>query len=248
MSGTLWYKLRTKLAELFAPVEFRCIGCGKDVFDEVGFCDECRTKLPFNNGKTCKRCGVAIDGEEDYCGNCVEEKMYFDRAYSAFVYDGIVRKTILRMKFSECGTYARVFARYLVFLAEKQGLQYDVVTCVPMSAASYKKRGYNQAELLARGFCDIMDCNDKFVVALQKIKDTAPQEKLTKFERKENLIGCFRVADGVDVKGKRVLLIDDIKTTGSTVNECAKVLKRKGAINVEVLTVASRPEYCVFEK
>ena len=91
MSGTLWYKLRTKLAELFAPVEFRCIGCGKDVFDEVGFCDECRTKLPFNNGKTCKRCGVAIDGEEDYCGNCVEEKMYFDRAYSAFVYDGIER-------------------------------------------------------------------------------------------------------------------------------------------------------------
>lgn len=72
MSGTLLYKLRTKLAELFAPVEFRCIGCGKDVFDEVGFCDECRTKLPFNNGKTCKRCGVAIDGEEDYCGNCVE--------------------------------------------------------------------------------------------------------------------------------------------------------------------------------
>lgn len=229
-------------------MEFRCIGCGKDVFDEVGFCDECRAKLPFNNGKTCKRCGVAIDGEEDYCGNCVEEKMYFDRAYSAFVYDGIVRKTILRMKFSACGTYARVFARYLVFLAEKQGLQYDVVTCVPMSAASYKKRGYNQAELLARGFCDIMDCNDKFVVALQKIKDTAPQEKLTKFERKENLIGCFRVADGVDVKGKRVLLIDDIKTTGSTVNECAKVLKRKGATSVEVLTVASRPEYFVYEK
>ncbi len=248
MNGTMWYKLRTKLAELFAPSEFRCIGCGKDVFDEVGFCNECRAELTFNNGKTCKRCGVAIDGEEDYCGNCVEDKMYFERAYSPFVYDGIVRKTILRMKFSGCGTYARVLARYLVYFAEKQCLQYDAVTCVPMSKSSHKKRRYNQAELLARGFCDIIDSNDKFLLALEKVKDTVPQEKLTKKERKENLIGCFRVADGIDVKGKRILLIDDIKTTGSTVNECAKVLKRKGAAEVIVLTVASRPEYFIFEK
>lgn len=149
--GVKRYKLRTKLTELFAPVGFRCIACGREVFDEVGFCDECRAKLPFNNGKTCKKCGVRIDGEEDYCGNCVEGKMYFDRAYSVFDYDGVVRRAILRMKFGNCGSYARVLSRYLAYLANKLKLDFDIVTFVPMSKSSYKKRRYNQAELLARG-------------------------------------------------------------------------------------------------
>lgn len=92
-----------------------------------------------------------------------------------------------------------------------------------------------------------MGIDDKFVATLVKVKDTSPQEKLNRAERKQNLIGCFRLADGVSVKGKSVLLIDDIKTTGSTVNECAKVLKLKGAAGVNVLTVASRPEYFVYE-
>lgn len=245
--GVKRYKLRTKLTELFAPVGFRCIACGREVFDEVGFCDECRARLPFNNGKTCKKCGVRIDGEEDYCGNCVEGKMYFDRAYSVFDYDGVVRRAILRMKFGNCGSYARVLSRYLAYLANKLKLDFDIVTFVPMSKSSYKKRRYNQAELLARGFCDIMGIDDKFVATLVKVKDTSPQEKLNRAERKQNLIGCFRLADGVSVKGKSVLLIDDIKTTGSTVNECAKVLKLKGAAGVNVLTVASRPEYFVYE-
>lgn len=246
--STLRYKIRAKLTELLAPTEFKCISCGREVFDEVGFCDECRTKLPFNDGKTCKRCGVRIDGEEDYCGNCVEGKMYFDRAYSPFDYDGVVRRAILRMKFGNCGSYARVLARYLAYVAVKQNIDFDLVVCVPMSRSSYKKRRYNQAELLARGFCDIMDVEDKFVDALIKVKDTTPQEKLTRAERKENLVGCFKLRDGVSVKGKKVLLVDDIKTTGSTVNECAKVLKLKGATAVNVVTVASRSEHFVYEQ
>lgn len=245
----LWYKLRIKLTEMFAPTEFRCLGCGRDVFDELGFCEECRANLPYNNGKTCKRCGVAIDGAEDYCGNCAEDKVYFDKAYSPFGYEGVVRKAILAMKFGNCGAYARVLARYLAFTVNKYDVLFDIVVPVPMSKASFRKRGYNQAELLARGFCDIMDCDDKFVDALSKIKDTTPQEKLGKKERKENLIGCIRVKDGAKtrVKGKIVLLVDDIKTTGATINECAKVLKLKGAKAVYAVTVASRAENFVFE-
>lgn len=245
-NGMRWYKVRSCLTELFAP-NVRCLNCGAEVFDKIGFCNDCRKTLPYNNGKTCLHCGVAIDGEEDYCGNCGEEKNYFDRVYSAFSYDGGIRKAILSMKFGNCGSYARILSRYLAFIADKHNLQFDVVTFVPMSATAKRKRGYNQSELLARGFCDIINADEKFVSALCKVKDTTPQEKLGKMERKQNLVGCFAVANGVDLKGKHVLLVDDVKTTGATANECAKVLKRKGAASVVVVTVASRPENFVYE-
>lgn len=232
--------------ELIAPVNFRCIVCGKDIFDESGFCADCLKELVFNNGKTCLRCGVALDGEEDYCGNCAFDKTYFDKGYSPFCYEGAIRSVILDLKFHQKGAYAKVLAKYLAFVALKENLQFDVVTFVPMSAKSLKKRGYNQARLLAEQFCDILNI-DALCETVVKIRDTQPQEKLSRTERKTNLVGCFRFSPQANVKGKRVLLIDDIKTTGATVNECAKVLKRHGATSVIALTVASRREKFDYE-
>ncbi|MCH5151657.1 MAG: ComF family protein [Clostridiales bacterium] len=232
-------------AELFAPTEFKCLVCGKDVFDQLGFCPDCIKKVVFNNGKTCKRCGVGIDGDEDYCGNCAYDKLYFDRAYSAFNYEGVVQKTILNMKFDNMGSYARVFARYLVYLAQKHNLEYDLVTFVPMSRNSLKKRRYNQAKLLAEHFCALLNQDGLLVEAVVKVKETVTQEQLSKSERKTNLIGAYRA--NADVKGKRVLVIDDVKTTGATINECAKVLKGVGATEVVAITVASRKEYYSYE-
>ncbi len=237
-------KLKNKLQFAVAPTQFKCLNCGVDVFDELGFCPKCLKKVKFNNGKTCLRCGVALHGAEDYCGHCAFEKTYFDRAYSPFSYEGAVQKAILDMKFNNLGSNAVVLARYLVFAAQKHNLQFDVVTFVPMSPNAQKIRGYNQAELLAEHFCDGLDLPQP-VAALQKIKETERQEKLGKKQRQENLVGAFSANDSV--RGKRVLLIDDIKTTGATLNECAKALKRKGATSVECLTVASREENTVWE-
>ena len=230
---------------MFAPTEFKCLVCGKDVFDGLGFCSDCIKRVVFNNGKTCKRCGVGIDGDEDYCGNCAYDKLYFDRAYSAFNYEGVVQKTILNMKFDNMGSYARVFARYLVYLAQKHHLEYDLVTFVPMSRNSLKKRRYNQAKLLAEHFCALLNQDGLLVEAVVKVKETVTQEQLSKSERKTNLIGAYRA--NADVKGKRVLVIDDVKTTGATINECAKVLKGVGATEVVAITVASRKEYYSYE-
>ena len=229
---------------LFAPDNFRCLNCGRDVFDDTGFCPDCSKLLPFNNGKTCPRCGVGIDGDETYCGHCALEKVHFDKAYSAFHYDGIIKKAIVKMKFYNLGSYANTLAYYLVFLAKKHNLKFDVVTFAPMSKKSLKARRYNQAQLLANAFCEILDTNDP-VEALVKIKDTTPQEKLTRSERKQNLVGAYKI--NADVKGKIVLVIDDVKTTGSTLNECAKVLKHAGATTVICLTVASRKEKIPLE-
>ena len=238
------FRLRSIFQRLVSPAEFKCLNCGADVFDESGFCAKCLKKVTFNNGKTCLRCGVALRGEENYCGHCAFEKVYFDRAYSTFSYEGAVQNAILQMKFFRAATNAKVLARYLAQEVRQRNLQFDTVTFVPMTARAQKQRGYNQAQLLAKHFCAIMNVSAPQPL-LTKVKDTERQEKLDKQARKDNLVGAFTASSAA--KGKNVLLIDDVKTTGVTLNECAKALKRKGALSVVCLTVASREEHFVME-
>ncbi|MDE7454516.1 MAG: ComF family protein [Clostridia bacterium] len=245
LTGNALKVIRNAFIEAVAPTEFRCLMCGKDVFDEIGFCSDCIKTVVFNNGKTCVRCGVGIDSAEDYCNNCAFDKLYFDKSYAVFSYEGAIRHAILQMKFNSCGQYAKVFARYLAFFAVKNNLQFDAVCFPPMSRNSKRQRFYNQSQLLAEYFCDIMDRNECYLDALTKIKETERQERLSKDERKHNLIGAYKVT--ADVKGKRVLVIDDVQTTGSTLNECAKVLKKAGAVSVTGLMVSARKEFIPFE-
>ena len=240
-------KFRELLLDMFTATDYRCLNCGRDVFDNLGFCPDCMKKVVFNNGKTCKRCGVALDTDEDYCGNCAFDKIYFDRAYSPFCYEGVIRKAVLDMKFNNLGANAKVLARYLVFEADRQKLEYDLVTYAPVSTKTLKTRRYNQAQLLARAFCDILNKTDLLAETVVKIRETSPQEKLSRSERKTNLVGSYRLHPLANVKNKRILLIDDVKTTGATINECAKVLKRHGAAQVTALTLASRKESLDYE-
>lgn len=240
-------KIKEALSEMFAPSDFCCINCGREIFDQTGFCRQCTKEIVFNNGRTCKRCGVGLDGDEDYCGNCAFDRVYFDRAYAVFSYEGVIRRAILQMKFNNKGRYAKIFARYLVFLAQRESIEFDAVCYPPMSAKSRKARFYNQSQLLARYFCDILDKDDCLCDALVKIKETERQEQLSKQERKSNLVGAYKINPKANVAGKRVLVIDDVKTTGATLNECAKVLKRAGAVNVVCLAVSARKETFAYE-
>ena len=238
-------RILNALTEIFTPTT-RCLACGKDVFDNLGFCPQCAKSVVYNNGKTCKRCGVAVDGDEDYCSNCAFDKIYFDQAYSVFSYQGAVQQAILSMKFNNLASYAKVLAKYLVFLANRVHLEYDVVTFAPMSKKSQQLRRYNQAKELAKHFCMLLDKDNLLIEAIVKIKETAPQERLSSTERKTNLVDAFVI--NADVAGKRVLVIDDVKTTGATLNECAKVLKAAGATAVYGLTVASPKEHFNYEQ
>lgn len=240
-----WRTVADKIADLVAPVQFSCMCCGKEVFDGLGFCEDCLKTVVFNNGKVCKRCGVGIDGAEDFCGNCAFDKVYFDKSYAVFSYEGAVQKAILHMKFNGRGRNAKIFAKYLAFLATKNSLAFDAVCFPPMSAKSQRQRFYNQSQLLAQYFCAEMSCDDKYVDALVKTKETERQEKLNKSDRKLNLVGAYKVKS--DVKGKRMLVVDDVKTTGATLNECAKVLKKAGAVSVVGLMVSARKENIPFE-
>lgn len=240
-----WSKVHEAVADIITPT-CKCLNCGREVFDDTGFCVECKKLVVYNNGKTCPRCGVGIDGEEEYCGNCAFDKIYFDRAYSVFSYEGAVKNAILQMKFANKGRYAKTLAQYLVFMARNLNLEFDMVCFAPMTAKSKRQRRYNQSQLLAKYFCELMGRSECSTEAIVKIKETERQETLSKDERKTNLVGAYKI--NAEVQGLRVLVIDDVKTTGSTINECAKVLKKHKAASVVGLTVAARKEHFNYEK
>lgn len=233
---------RDFLRDLMGSVTDRCIICGADIFDNfTGFCQHCIKDVVFNNGKTCLRCGVRITGEENYCSNCVSGEMWFDRAYSAFSYEGNIVKAIHSLKFGNMAGYAKVLAGYLAYIAVGKNIPFDVVCYVPMTERAEKLRRYNQSQSLSQYFCDILS-KDRPLPLLVKVRETQRQEQLDKYSRLRNLDNAFKADKNYDIKNKTVLVIDDVKTTGTTLEQCARALKKAGASRVYCLTVASREE------
>lgn len=231
--GTAKHKFRTFA---FGDVRHKCMLCGAEVFDNSGLCSNCYSLMPLNIGKTCIKCGCSLPTEELYCINCSHGNNYIDRAHSVYKYEGSVPRIIRSVKFSNRADLIYVLAQMLVDKAKQLQLNYDIVCNVPMTIGAQKVRGYNQSQLLSWYFCDIM--GKQYCNALVKVHNTIPQEQLTRAERRANLSGAFR-ADKAQVKGKHILLIDDVMTTGTTLDSCAKALKRAGALSVVGLSVAS---------
>lgn len=221
---------------LFGNCSNRCLVCGAEVFDHSGLCSSCNSLMPHNNGKTCIRCGCSIDGQEDYCDNCSFGNRYFDKAYSLYIYQDNVTSIIRSIKFGGRADRTLPLAYQLTDLATRHNIPYDIVCNVPMTADSYKKRGYNQSQLLSQYYCDII--GGSYCDALVKVRTTVPQEQLTRSQRRDNVVRAF-VADKDKVAGKKILLIDDVMTTGATLDNCARALKKAGAISVYCISVAS---------
>ncbi len=231
--GTAKHRFHTFV---FGDVRHKCMLCGAEVFDNSGLCSNCYSLMPRNIGKTCIKCGCSLPTEELYCINCSHGNNYIDRAYSVFVYEDSVPRIIRSVKFSNRADRTYVLAQMLVDKARQLQLSCDIVCNVPMTTSAQKVRGYNQSQLLSWYFCDIM--GRQYCNALVKVRNTIPQEQLTRAERRANLNGAFR-ADKALVKGKHILLIDDVMTTGTTLDSCAKAAKRAGALSVVGLCVAS---------
>ena len=158
-------------------------------------------------------------------------------ARSAFEYLDPIRQLLMRFKYGGEKYLREFFAEELKATFLKHIGYADVIVYVPATNKKVKQRGYNQGEVLAREFSSF--CKIPVVDAIKKIKETDSQVGLTLKERRENLKGCFKIVDRSAVKGKRVLIIDDVMTTGSTVESIAEKLKGAGASEVLVLTVAS---------
>jgi ComF family protein len=235
----IWLKrFGLTVLEFFLPR--LCLFCEAAVGETaaVAVCPECEALITWVESPLCSRCGKMFAGPgggDRVCGDCQTDPPPFAQARAAAIYDGPVATAITRFKFSRKMAFLPVMQHWLkrpLCLELLNGA--DLLVPVPLHPKRIKRRGFNQALLLAQGFPGAPVARE----AVVRTRHTAPQVGLNPKERKDNVKGAFTVPDPGLVKGKNVLLIDDLLTTGSTVKECARVLRKAGARQVEVLTVA----------
>ncbi|MEP7071073.1 MAG: ComF family protein [Verrucomicrobiota bacterium] len=211
-----------------APGQYLCSTCEKRALRIVPpFCEKCSESFPG-----------AIDGSF-VCPNCSHRRLYFDAAVSAYRSRGVVRFVMLRFKYNRQLHLRHLIGQWLRRALEDDRLRersFDFLVPVPLHPARRRERGFNQAELLAGGLSH--DARLPVRHALERIRYTTTQTALDRAERMENLRDAFRLRSAVDVRNSRVLLVDDILTTGSTLSECARVLRRGGAASVCAITAA----------
>ena len=212
-----------------------CNACGKEIFADY-FCEECLNKVVEIAENKCNHCGRLTAYPTKFCDSCKEVNINFDRALSVFDYKEPISFLIQNFKYKNRKYHAKYFAEKLYSLYEKEGISADVVTYVPMHEDRLEERRYNHAEILAREFSSLTKIEVKPLI--EKVKETERQATLSFKDRLKNLSSSFK-ADKQQVNGKRVLVIDDVLTTGATADVISKTLKKAGASAVIILTVAS---------
>lgn len=210
-----------------------CPMCGKTLEYNEMMCKKCEKELKYIKEPICKKCGKQLDEEErEYCGDCKRRVHTFDAGIGVFAYDEAIRKSIYDFKYKDMKIYSRFYGEKMAVYARDyiEHWKPDVIIPVPVSKKKYLKRGYNQAELIARELafnCGVPMDNR----VLYRRKDTKPQKEVNRDIRRKNLENAFIISGNV-VKYKKVILVDDIYTTGSTIDECAKTLKQAGVKEV----------------
>ena len=198
-------------------------------------CAFCRRLVKSNNNLLCPACRANLPYTED---GGAQHGDFFRLCVSALYYEDTVRQALLRYKFQGSSGYAGTFGRLLAdcIRANLRG-QYDLISWVPLSRERLRERGYDQAMLLAQAAA--LELQDVAVSTLDKVRNAEKQSGVGSAEkRRANISGAYRVADAELIQGRRILLIDDIVTTGATLSECARTLLEGGASQVVCATVA----------
>ncbi len=221
----------------------RCIGCGETTPDSFRYiCWECwsdsaRVEPPF-----CSLCGDPVAGAIDHdfiCYSCSSKTPAFTAARSAARYDGVVGEALRKLKYEQALWLAPDLATLLhhCIQAEFPGREFDLLVPVPLHHVRKRGRGYNQATVLARELGRRLG-RKTHPGLLKRIRPTISQTNLTAKARLSNVTQAFQFRKGHALTGRKVLLVDDVMTTGATVNACAEALKKGGAVTVHVITAA----------
>ncbi len=199
-------------------------------------CRQCQEKAVPLSDNTCPRCHtLMLNGK---CPSCDTGEVFYDFAHSAWLFQGPIKDVIHYFKYQHYSSLATWLGEgmYRAYQEQTELHNCDLITPVPLYYTRKKDRGYNQSELLALYLSKkSLICYDKL---LKRTRYTASQTLLSKTEREHNLDGAFALKKGKDVSGKRILLIDDVFTTGTTANQIAILLKEHGAKEVNIFTAA----------
>ncbi len=228
------------LGSLFYP--HACVVCATDLDSSEYLCKACAAKAPRINPPFCARCSEPFPADVSgpfTCANCDHRVLHFDAAVASYRSRGIVRKLIHEFKYGHQRYLRHPLASWLFETLDDPRLRdrrFDVVVPVPLHPARERERGFNQAQLLA----EQLSATTSWPLreSLERTRYTTTQTAYDRAERMENLRGAFRLRKNADVRELHVLLIDDVLTTGSTLSECARVLKAAGAISVHAATAA----------
>lgn len=210
---------------------------------EQHLCAACQAKIELLKAPACARCARPFPPYAPVrriCAPCRSERPGYDRGFALVPYQDPVKEIFHQIKYGNKPWLLQIFRPHIERFAHSQTLcDYDFVVPIPMDASRERKREFNQAFLIAK-MLPIPDGqrNPAVKKLLAKKRSTAPQSQLRRRERLQNLNGAFRIRKKHLVNGKRILLIDDVFTTGSTIHECAKLLKMEGASRVDFLTIA----------
>ncbi len=231
--------LEAALDWLFPP---SCMSCKqilpmqKSIWRRDKLCGDCRILFEKLEPPCCPRCGHPQDESAVYCSACHNKKFAFTGSRAMFPYKGIIRDIIHGVKFKS-NKRAAVGLGKLWASSVDDFPPADFLAPVPMYPKKIRKRGFNQSEVLAKE----LSAEFKIPLAknlLKRTKDTPPQSGLSIREREENVRGVFTVNKNFNIKGKRIILIDDIFTTGASLNSCAEALIKAGSENVSCMTLS----------
>ena len=236
--------LRLKPLEAIASLLYppACTICAAGVEAGEYLCVDCNAKTTPIVPPFCEICSEPFAGaitSSFTCANCAHRKIYFNTAVAVYRSRGIVRRVIHDFKYGHQIHLRHLVAHWLIEALDDvrlRGRRFDVIIPVPLHPARERERGFNQAALLAELISERMSIQSKPI--LKRIRYTTTQTAFDRAERMENLRNAFRLRRNMNVRSLRVLLIDDVLTTGSTLSECARVLKDAGALSVYAATAA----------
>lgn len=230
-------KLKEILKNIFLPRNLTCSCCGRESFTGGILCEKCLGKVERNDGYICEHCGIKTPLPEAYCDRCRNKLTSFDKARSVYLYGEVTAMLVQKLKYGGEKYLAEEFAKEIYKLFVSSVTHADGIVCVPMSEKREKSRGYNQSKLIAEKVAELSGA--PFLDVTVKKKETESQVGKTYKERRKNLDGSFGVKNKSLVKDKRIIIVDDVSTTGTTADVLAAALKKAGAAEVIALTYAS---------
>lgn len=216
-------KLKNNIIEGVFPSNYTCIFCDQDLPAGI-ICKDCEKQDIYNKGNRCKVCDMVIKEGNIICDHCKSHPKSFEKAYCAVKYNQHTKNAILKFKNDNAKYLAPKFAKLIFDNLTKENADFDIIVPVPSHEKSVKKRGYNPALVLAEQLSKI--CGKPVCDVLIKTVQTQNQKSLNFQQRQTNLENSITLSDKKAIKGKKVLIVDDILTTGATLNACAKLMTK----------------------
>jgi len=233
-AGRLIRSLLRQLLDFALPP--RCAGCGEIVAEVHSFCPDCWTRIEFLGESGCTTCGLPLEATEaEECGVCVAKPPRISRTRSAVAYDEISRSIAIRLKYGRKVALARTMARFMAPLVQRD--DHAILVPVPLHRTRLWQRGFNQSVLVAREIARATGLRSEPSL-LRRVKRTPPLKGMNRRQRRKVVAGAFQVEKSLELQGRTVVLIDDVLTTGSTANACARALQRAGAKRVKLVSWA----------